>query len=150
VKKSSKKQTRLTKAVEILTEKNHTLDFASKKRMIFTRWATVSKQERALVLCIKSVALKSWLTRGFTQIKGTYRELKREDKLYRHINMMLLRFRKVNQADAISKWKAAALSHVDRNFTTVRHDHGTTGEDFSDRIVRIKDQNCKRGYDYFH
>jgi len=68
VKKQNKAKTRVGKSIQIMTDKNHNLEWVSRKRQIFTAWRFCVKQQVAFLLCVKDVLQKSMWAHGFQQI----------------------------------------------------------------------------------
>ena len=147
--KARKKEARITRTVEALARRNITLDFVSRKRMIFESWRVAVKQQKAFLLCVINVLEKSMTMKGYHHIKQAGTDIKTNAKKYRHVKMFILRFLKRNIGDYFNKWKNGALVKVEGRSNEVRRAHEEAKEAFKDQIRRTKEQNGQNVVHYF-
>jgi hypothetical protein len=80
------KTNRIDKSLKIITRRNQDLIFSSKKRKYFEAIRDIGKQNRAFVMAVSNVLMKSMLTKGFEIVKENNRETYINRKKFRHIN----------------------------------------------------------------
>lgn len=68
--------------IGVMTRRNFEQDFYSKKRLIFCTWRHCVKQQKAFLICTKTVLEKSMYMKGFLEIQETARKKKRDQKVY--------------------------------------------------------------------
>lgn len=54
--------------------------------------------------------------KGFTKIKNDSWKVYKDQKKYRHIDMMILRFMKANVGEYFDKWKQMAFKKVQKRY----------------------------------
>ena len=150
IKKQNKAKTRIANSIQIMTDKNHNLEWVSRKRQIFTAWKFCVKQQVAFLLCVKDVLQKSMWAHGFQQIQEASRGTKDNRKRYMLMKKYIFLMQQSKYGLSMTRWKYATWGIVDDKINSTTQAYEETVEAFNTKIKRVKAQNMKNGANYFH
>lgn len=140
----------LTKKTMLMMERrNRTLEFVSRKRMIFIMWRHVVKQERAFIFSVVNTINKSLQMKGFHYIKNTHQDFKYHDKVSRAMRMFCNRIQRRHTLDAFNLVKAQALSKVAQTYFERENQKDEENDAFLQHVDMIKETNNQRCSEFF-
>lgn len=134
--------------VGVMTRRNFEQDFYSKKRLIFCTWRHCVKQQKAFLICTKTVLEKSMYMYAFLEIQEVARRKKRHDKVYNLCHKFFRTFGHNQLFDFFTRWKQGNLCKVTENYELCKTSKYQAETYMKNKVANVKDQQTLCVEDY--
>lgn len=131
-----------------MTRRNLEQDFYSKKRLIFCTWRHCVKQQKAFLICTRTVLEKSMYMKGFLAIQDAIRQKDKDDKVYNLCDKFFRTFARNQLFDFFNRWKESNLQRVLERYEVCEVAKREAEVYMQGKVSEIKDQQTFCTEDY--
>jgi hypothetical protein len=134
------KKGRADYTIGVMTRRNLEQDFYSKKRLIFCVWRHTVKQQKAFLICTRTVLEKSMYMAGFLAIQDASRRTRRAEKVYNLCHKFFQTFGHNQVAGSFDRWKRGNLNRVIDSYEVCKTSKRKAETYMKSKVTRVKDQ----------